>query len=722
MNRTIVDDAIERSGRSSRRDELLARVAREVRSGSTLFSALHLAGIPADAIIAAAAAATGLPPAPKMLLLRPQIPEHLEADPLHDAGAVPLGSVQGRLWVAFSDPDAAKAAIFPDDIVVCLATDDDLELARDAFEQLHPKNDDAATLTIGAVGQETLDAIRRQQRGESDAAGWDDATAQAAAVRPGALRAPTDVSPSRPRPGFVEHSDEDLFDVPSTMLSTSSSPLPPETTNARVSKATTVASPLQGSSTAMSEALPWSEGAELDSSVDLASPTRLQSNPMVSATMESSSSPDRLRLLRLATLGRLRRFQFDEAIGSGAMATVYRAVDKTTGRVIAVKVLEPHLMHDPTSVARFEREVRALRSLDHPHITATLDAAVNDGRDADDAGVCWVCFPFLDGGTLRQLSARTGPMPVSLALPIIGAVLDAVAHAHAHGVLHRDLKPQNVLLSKSGDVQVADFGLARIAGDSPVTRTGLRAGTPAYMAPEQGRGDDVDERADLFAAGVMLVELLEGRHPFARTSVEATLLAASEANLGGFNSGVDLVDRAIARLVVANRDARFPSADAVLDHLRPLLDQLPAVEAVVARAIADPVAVASTNVGLGGAPPSTSVDYAAAASGFDSGDGVGAVEPDVPTLPSPRPVIDREPDTLSVEAPQTRDEVAAHPVGQPPQRPLEPTMPVPVATEVADVDAEVDGSGGARVNLVGAIVVGVAVAVVVAALMFWLVR
>jgi serine/threonine-protein kinase len=395
---------------------------------------------------------------------------------------------------------------------------------------------------------------------------------------------------------------------------------------------------------------------------------------------------ERLRLLGLAALGSLRQFQFEGAIGAGSMARVYLAQHKPTGRRVAVKVMQPHLMNEPLAVARFQREVRALRSLDHPHITATIDAGDADA-EANGKGVCWLCCPYLDGGTLAELLQQTGPMPTSMAVPIVGAVLEGIAHAHAHGVLHRDIKPQNILLSRSGDVQISDFGIARIAGDAPLTRVGFHAGTPAYMAPEQGRGEEVDARSDLFSVGVILVELLRGSNPFVRETVQQTLAAVAAADIGAFASDFPVVAAVVRGLVAADRDARFNSANDVLAILRPLLEQFGAVEAVVAGAIEDPVGAVDAALdaaldtmglpGMGSSIPSTPsvvaakdldsvVDLAAAASGFDDG-------------AAPQPIF-RPPAVAAAPrlvAPAPRP-LAAEPAGVAENTDLPPTLTVPV--------------------------------------------
>lgn len=217
-----------------------------------------------------------------------------------------------------------------------------------------------------------------------------------------------------------------------------------------------------------------------------------------------------------ATLGRYRLL---EEIGRGAMGRVFRALDPNTDRIVALKALDagrdrPAAPTDEARV-RFLREARAAGRLAHPGIVAVYDADI----DAE-SGTPYLAMELVVGGSLAERIEARGPLRWGEAVTVAAAVADALDHAHERGVVHRDLKPANVLLADDGAVKVSDFGVARLLDDSS-TLTGALRGTPAYMAPEQIRGDAVDGRADLYALGTLLYEMVTGEAPFRAESAIA---------------------------------------------------------------------------------------------------------------------------------------------------------------------------------------------------------
>lgn len=202
------------------------------------------------------------------------------------------------------------------------------------------------------------------------------------------------------------------------------------------------------------------------------------------------------------------RYVLERELGRGGMATVFLATDRKHSRKVALKVLHPELAASVGS-DRFLREIQIVAGLTHPRILTLIDSGEADG-------LLFYVMPFVEGETLEQRIAREGPLPVGEALRIAREVADALAYAHERGVIHRDIKPSNILF-EAGHAVIADFGVARavdVSGSEGMTSTGLAVGTPAYMSPEQASGGQVDGRADVYALGCVLWEMLTGEPPF----------------------------------------------------------------------------------------------------------------------------------------------------------------------------------------------------------------
>jgi beta-lactam-binding protein with PASTA domain len=202
------------------------------------------------------------------------------------------------------------------------------------------------------------------------------------------------------------------------------------------------------------------------------------------------------------------RYIVETRVGGGGMATVYRGVDTFLRRQVALKVLRGQFAGDAEFVSRFRREARAAAMLSHPGIVAVYDV----GQEGDDC--YYIVQEFIDGHTLKERIESDGALPVAEALDVSRQVLRALGHAHGAGVIHRDVKPQNVLLTRDGRVKVTDFGIARAEAGATMVHSGAIVGTAHYAAPEQIRGNPVDERCDVYSTGVMLYEMLAGKPPF----------------------------------------------------------------------------------------------------------------------------------------------------------------------------------------------------------------
>jgi eukaryotic-like serine/threonine-protein kinase len=207
------------------------------------------------------------------------------------------------------------------------------------------------------------------------------------------------------------------------------------------------------------------------------------------------------------------RYELAEVIGRGGMAEVFAGQDLRLGRRVAVKLLRTDLARDPSFHARFRREAQASASLNHPNIVAVYDTGETD---VAGTAVPYIVMEFVDGTTLRDLVKSGHQFQPERALEISEGVLAALEYSHRHGIIHRDIKPGNVMLNRAGQVKVMDFGIARAIADSAATMTQTSAvlGTAQYLSPEQARGEVVDARSDVYSTGCLLYELLTGRPPF----------------------------------------------------------------------------------------------------------------------------------------------------------------------------------------------------------------
>jgi tRNA A-37 threonylcarbamoyl transferase component Bud32 len=202
------------------------------------------------------------------------------------------------------------------------------------------------------------------------------------------------------------------------------------------------------------------------------------------------------------------RYELAELVGSGGMSSVYRAHDRVLERTVALKVLHRQLADDDEYVERFRREAQMVAGLVHHNIVTVIDRGADDGRP-------FIVFEYVGGENLKQLVEREGPLPVERALELAIQIAHGLAFAHQNGYIHRDVKPQNVLLNGNGEAKVTDFGIARsLDVQRGVTQTGAVLGTSEYIAPEQAQGQHVDERTDVYSLGILLYELLTAELPF----------------------------------------------------------------------------------------------------------------------------------------------------------------------------------------------------------------
>jgi serine/threonine-protein kinase len=301
------------------------------------------------------------------------------------------------------------------------------------------------------------------------------------------------------------------------------------------------------------------------------------------------------------------RYRLVELLGQGGMATIFRATDAQLGREVAVKVLHPQYGRDPDFVARFRQEAQAAASLSHPNIVAVYDF----GTDADGP---YIVMELVDGEDVATLLARNGPLPPRQAARLAAEVAHALAAAHARGIVHRDVKPGNILVSSDGRVKVADFGIARAWADARLTLPGVTLGSVHYFSPEQALGEQATEASDIYSLGVVLYELLTGRRPWegdtpasvamARVSAPPPLVSAVRPNVP---PALEAIDRTA---LSPDPAARFPNAGAMAAALEAFLDASdPRAASVPPAAAAAAGAAAGAAAASRAAPPPAARPY-----------------------------------------------------------------------------------------------------------------
>ncbi len=269
------------------------------------------------------------------------------------------------------------------------------------------------------------------------------------------------------------------------------------------------------------------------------------------------------------------RYELGRLIGTGGMSDVHLATDAKLGRRVAVKLLRSSLASEPVFRTRFRQEAQAAARMAHPTIVRVFDAGeeVTTGADGTETIVPYIVMEYIEGRLLKDMIAD-GPLPVDEAIRITEGILTALEYSHRAGVVHRDIKPGNVMVTSSGQVKVMDFGIARALSDSAATvaQTSTILGTAQYFSPEQARGETVDARTDLYAAGVVLFELLTGRPPFqGESAVAVAYQHVSEQPTAPSTLNPALspaLDAVVLRALTKDRFARFQTASEFHTALR----------------------------------------------------------------------------------------------------------------------------------------------------------
>nr|WP_324650194.1 Stk1 family PASTA domain-containing Ser/Thr kinase [Georgenia sp. H159] len=269
------------------------------------------------------------------------------------------------------------------------------------------------------------------------------------------------------------------------------------------------------------------------------------------------------------------RYEVRELIGRGGMAEVYIGYDSRLSRTVAIKVLRSDLARDPTFQARFRREAQSAASLNHPAIVSVYDTGEDDvvTSGGERAPVPYIVMEYVEGHTVRSLLVDGSAVPIDEATEIVIGVLSALAYSHREGIVHRDIKPGNVMLTPTGQVKVMDFGIARAMADSAATMTQTHAvvGTAQYLSPEQARGEVVDARSDIYSTGCLLYELLTGEPPFSGDSAVAVayqhVRELPKAPSEVASDIPETLDRIVLKALAKDREDRYPDAAAMRSDL-----------------------------------------------------------------------------------------------------------------------------------------------------------
>src|SRR5919206_4827845 len=252
------------------------------------------------------------------------------------------------------------------------------------------------------------------------------------------------------------------------------------------------------------------------------------------------------------------RYRIMRKLGTGGMANVYLAEDQELGRRVAIKILDDRHASDDQFIERFRREAKNAAGLSHPNIVSIYDRG-------EAEGTYYIAMEYLDGRSLKELIVGRGPAPISVAIDYARQILAALRFAHRNGLVHRDIKPHNVLVDSEGRVKVTDFGIARAGAASQMTEVGSIVGTAQYLSPEQARGTGVDQRSDIYSLGIVLYELVTGTVPFTGdTPVEIAMKHLSTVPEPPSARRAELpeaLDQIVLRALAKDPDERYQTAE-----------------------------------------------------------------------------------------------------------------------------------------------------------------
>jgi serine/threonine protein kinase len=286
----------------------------------------------------------------------------------------------------------------------------------------------------------------------------------------------------------------------------------------------------------------------------------------------------------------IANYRLVELKGSGGMANVYKAIQLSLERPVALKVMHPHLQSNEAFIARFEKEAKRAAMLQHENIVSIIDYG-------SDNGEYYIAMEFIDGISLSEMLKKQPRMPLEISLYICHQVAEGLKYAHSMNIIHRDIKPANILLSIDGRVLITDFGIAKAGGDLSITSTGQVIGSPAYMSPEQAAGKTLDHRSDLFSLGIILYETISGERPFKGETYQymvTSIMSDLPQPLGELRTDVNPeINSLVQKALIKPADSRFQSADDFSEAVFTQLDnfKIPSGRKMMAEYLKNPIKV-----------------------------------------------------------------------------------------------------------------------------------
>lgn len=289
-----------------------------------------------------------------------------------------------------------------------------------------------------------------------------------------------------------------------------------------------------------------------------------------------------------ANLKRIANFELQELIGSGGMANIYKGVQLSLERPVAIKVLHQHLTLNEDFVTRFKQEAKQAAILQHQNIVSIIDYGHQDAE-------YFIAMEYIDGQNLKDILSRIKRFPLEVALLIAREVASGLKYAHIQGLIHRDIKPANIMLSKDGRVVITDFGIAKTYGDMSITVTGQTIGSPAYMSPEQAAGRPIDHRCDIFSLGIVLYEIVTGEKPFKGDNYQEAMtnvISGTPADPSSLRVDVNLaIESIMKKALQKDSESRYQDAEEMAAQIDTELEHyvLPSEKKVIAGFVRNPI-------------------------------------------------------------------------------------------------------------------------------------